>query len=74
MHAKIQRRKWQTKAFNRCTQILRGEEGEQIRTVTTDLIRCEGQDGWQHQAFGVDLNLEEGADALQFTLEDWINQ
>jgi hypothetical protein len=38
------------------------------------LITWEGQDGWQYQAFGVDLKLEEGPDPLQFTREGWRHQ
>jgi hypothetical protein len=74
IHEQIQRRKWPTKALNSCTQIRKGEEGEEIRTVTAQLITWEGQDGRQYQAFGVYRNLEEGPDPFQFTLEGWPNQ
>jgi hypothetical protein len=54
--------------------ILNKHEGSNIMTITPDTVRWKGADGWEHQEVGVDLNLEEGPDPLQFTLEDWINQ
>jgi hypothetical protein len=55
-------------------EILRKHEGANIIAVTPDLIVWRGADGWEHQEVGVELNLEEGPDPLQFTLEDWIDQ
>jgi hypothetical protein len=62
IHEKMQIRKWQTRAFNRCIQILKTEEGAQIKTVTLELIVWTSQDGEEHQGCGVDRNLEEGPD------------
>jgi hypothetical protein len=45
IHEKIQIRKWQTRAFNACMQILKGEEGAQIKTVTAALTVWVSQGG-----------------------------
>jgi hypothetical protein len=74
IHEKVQIRKWQTQAFNRCMQILRTDEGARIKTGRPALIVWTNQDGREHQAFGVNFGLEEGPDPLQFSLEDWIDQ
>jgi hypothetical protein len=66
----MQIKKWQTRAFNRCAQILRGEDGAQIKMMTLELIAWGSRDGWEHQAFGADLNLDEESDPLQLTLKD----
>jgi hypothetical protein len=55
-------------------QILRGIEGAQIKTVTPESIVWISQDGWEHQALGIELNLEEGPDPFQSSLENWIDQ
>jgi hypothetical protein len=69
----MQKRKWQTRPFNRCMQILRTEEAAQIKRVTPELIVWVSQDGWEHQAVRVDLKFEEGPDPQQFSLKDWID-
>jgi hypothetical protein len=74
IHEKIKIRKWTARAYTKCMEILRKHDGANIIAVTPDLIVWKGADGWEHQEVGVELNLEEGPDPLQFTLEDWIDQ
>jgi hypothetical protein len=74
LHEKVQIRKWQTRAYNRCMKLLSQHEGAEILAITPDILVWKGADGWENQEMGVDLNLEEGPDPLQFTLEEWVDQ
>jgi hypothetical protein len=53
IHEKMQIRKWQTRAFTRCMQMLKGEEEAQIKTMTPQSIVWMSQDGWEYRACGV---------------------
>jgi hypothetical protein len=73
-HEKLQIRKCQTRAYNRCMRVLRTHQGVNIIAITPDLLMWKGSDGGGHQEVRVDLNLEEGPDPLQYSLEDWIDE
>jgi hypothetical protein len=49
-------------------------EGASIVAITPDLVIWKAADGWENQEIGVELDLEEGPDPLQFTLEEWVDQ
>jgi hypothetical protein len=55
-------------------KVLSQHQGAEIIAITPDLLIWKEEDGWEHQEVGVELNLEEGPDPLQFTLEDWVDQ
>jgi hypothetical protein len=55
-------------------KILSMHAGATILAITPDLVIWKGADGWEQQEVGVELNLEDGPDPLQFTLEDWVDQ
>jgi hypothetical protein len=46
-----------------------GRQSKQLRRIS-----WKGPDEWEQQESGAELNLEEGPDPLQFTLEDWVDQ
>jgi hypothetical protein len=74
IHEKVQLRKWQLRAFLRWMDILPKHDGSSIVAITRARLMWKAADGWEHQEIGVELNMEEGPDPLQFRREDWIDQ